>query len=142
MTIISYYEADSSAALAKRFATIARGLFDHPASAKDEGVPLENLYRLLEMFRYDSFADESRRGVLALEAPEVDPALPIDESAWHTSIESALQRALAQTFVGTQKEAAIDQLQASIRGLVTGAPVAPADADHAKGFLATFEALV
>ena len=66
MSIISSFETDKSGLLYKRFATLASSYFDRPAVAKSPSaqVPLENLFRLLEMYRYDSFSDESRRGVL------------------------------------------------------------------------------
>jgi hypothetical protein len=60
MSIISSYDVDSSAALTKRFAALATTYVDDPTVAKSDTakVPLENLFRILEMFRYDAFADE------------------------------------------------------------------------------------
>jgi hypothetical protein len=142
MSIISGYEMDNSPALAKRFASIARTLFDHKAVADREAVPLENLYRLLEMFRYGSFADDQHRGVLALEGLDAHPMGPLEASPWHNSIETALQAALTETFGNAKKDEAIDQLQAGISGLVRGEDIPEQVAIRAKGFFAAFEARV
>ena len=144
MTIIWTYEVDNSAALAKRFASQTRGYFDNPLAAKDNAakVPLENVYRMLEMFRYDAFEDESRRGVLALE--NVDETLigNLDHSAWHTAILTALNRALTEAFGGSSKGEAIDTLEDSLRRLIKGDEMPAETKQRAKGFFAAFEAQV
>lgn len=145
MSIISSYEIDNSPALAKRFASIARGYFENPSVAKDTSaqVPLENIYRMLEMFRYGSFEDESRRGVLALQGLESNPELSLSHSTWHAPIEVALEGAVAKTYGNVQKDEVIDELEGSLRWLVTGKDV-PDDAmlRRAREFFSVFEALI
>lgn len=143
MSIASSYEFDNSAAVAKRFASLALGYFDNPSVAKDATahVSLENLYRMLEMFRYGSFDDESRRGVLALQGIENKHKYPLSSSPWHAFIEGALERAVNVSFGNNiQKDAAIDELEGSLRWLITGAN-GPDDATlkRARAFFQTFE---
>lgn len=145
MSVISSFEVDNSAALAKRFASLVGDFFEHPAVAKEASsrVPLENVYRMLEMFRYDSFADESRRGVLALQSPEAKPSFPLNASDWHTSISDALTHALTEAFGNAQKDEALDQLQDSLRWLINGDADLSQDTLHrAQRFFAAFEARV
>lgn len=145
MSIVSGYEFDNSAALAKRFASLARGYFDNPSIAKDASahVPLENLYRMLEMYRYDSFEDESRRGVLALQGLEATLSDLPGSSPWHAPIETALARAVNTAFGSVKKDEAIDQLEGSLRWLITGES-GPDDAtlQKAREFFETFEASI
>ena len=144
MSIISTFEVDNSAALAKRFAYLAAGYLESPSTARKESaqVALENLYRLLEMFRYDSFEDESRRGVLAFEGLESNAKASFRATSWHSSIESALRKSLDEAFGHVQKDVAIDQLQACLRSLVKGEPLQADAAQRAKGFLSAFETSV
>lgn len=142
MTIISSYETDQSTALAKRFAALAAGYLDDPGAAKMEAakVPLENLFRMFEMYRYDAYADESRRGVLALAAPRRRTASQRSSSGWHTSIAMALDKALAVTFSATAKEDAIEALEMSLRRLASGVNLSPEGTSQLKQFLSTFTA--
>lgn len=142
MTIISSYETDQSTALAKRFAALAAGYLEDPEAAKMDAakVPLENLFRIFEMYRYDAYADESRRGVLALAAPRRRAASQKLSSAWHTSIAKALDKALAITFASTAKDEAIEALEASLRRLASGANLSQEGASQLKQFLSTFTA--
>lgn len=141
MSIISSFEVDSSAALAKRFAALATSYIDNPAAAKSDTakVPLENLFRILEMFRYNAFADESRRGVLALEGINqgFSPRARID---WHAGISKALDQALSTTFGATApKDEAINELQEGLRGLAVNGALPEVQAKKVKAFLSTFE---
>ncbi len=145
MSIVSPYEIDNSAALAKRFASLARSYFDDPSVAKNPTahITLENLYRMLEMYRYDSFEDESRRGVLALQSLESTPRTLTGGSPWHVPIQSALTQAVQVAFGEVDKDAAIDQLEGSLRWLITGKS-GPDEGGlrRAKVFLQEFEARV
>lgn len=142
MSIISSVELDNSAALAKRFAVLASEYIDNPAAAKSETakVPLENLFRILEMFRYNAFADESRRGVLAIEGVDqrISPRTR-GGSLWHTGISKALEQALSTTFGLAPKDKAIDELQDGLRGLALNGTLPEAQAKKVKSFLSTFE---
>jgi hypothetical protein len=119
--MISTRHTDKSNVLASRYATLVADYFDHPdqACTPAASVPLENLFRMLEMYRYGAFSDEGRRGVLAMvsrsESTSVRPSLP----SWHEPIERALNKALTDTFADVSKEEAVVSLQNSLRLLVS-----------------------
>lgn len=146
MTVISSYEVDNSAALAKRFAALAQGYLNHPETAKVSAaqVPLENIYRMLEMFRYRSFEDESRRGVLALEREENQTSLSLGEPPWHESIVDALDHAILTAFSGITTDRAIDELEKSLRWLAKEKGGRPSDdnLERARRFFTVFQARV
>jgi hypothetical protein len=142
MSIISTFETDDSALMAKRFAALATSYLDDPKKAKSRTaqVPLENLYRLLEMFRYTAFADEGRRGVLALDSARSRPTGPSPTTPnWHEAIATAIQRALDQTFAATPKGAALDEVERGLRTLATKGVLPPAEATKVRKFLSTLE---
>jgi hypothetical protein len=120
MTIVSMLAEDKSDFLCKRYAAMASSYFDHPeaAGAPTAHVPLENLFRVLEMYRNDTFSDDSRKGVLALNSPDgsVFEAPVVD--SWQLNIKSALQHALGITFVDVPEDDAVKELQSSLRWLV------------------------
>ena len=121
MSITSSFRVDDSTALAKQFASMAAEYVDNPPDTETDPaalVPLENVFRLLEMLRYDAFADESREGVLAMNTPEQLYQLRIETKPWHEKIASALKFALSQTYSDLPKENAIEELQGGIRKLV------------------------
>ena len=121
MSITSSFRVDDSTELAKQFASMAAGYVDDPPNTKVDTaalVPLENVFRLLEMFRYDAFADESREGVLAMNAPDQIYRMRIQTKPWHERIAQALQSALRQAYTDQTKDAAIEELQDGIRKLV------------------------
>jgi hypothetical protein len=138
MRTISLQPLEHSALLCKRFATLASSYFDDPeqATVPAARVPLENLFRILQMFRYDAFADERRSGVLAIGSAAEHPTLKLDDENWHTKIESALSNALNNAFAGIPKEDAIRQIQTSLRWLATNKEAPPVDTlSRSKSFL-------
>jgi hypothetical protein len=142
MSIISTVGIDNSPALAKRFAALAAIYIDNPKEAKSEKakIPLENLFRILEMFRYNAFADESRRGVLAVEVLNQRIAPRAKDSAnWHIGISAALEKAYLVTFVATPKDKAIDELQEGLRELAKNGSLSDSRVTSFKTFLSTFE---
>jgi hypothetical protein len=97
--------------------------FEQPEAAKTAAarVPLENLFRVLEMYRNDTFSDESRLGVLELGELQNSGFINTAEDKWYTEIKNALTNAVHTTFAAEiSKEAAVRDLQASIRWLVKG----------------------
>jgi hypothetical protein len=143
MSITSSFRVDDSTALAKQFATMAAEYVDNPPNTETDPatlVPLENVFRLLEMFRYDAFADESREGVLAMNAPDQLYRVRVETKPWHEQIAQALQAALLQAYAGQPKEAAIDELQDGIRFLVQRHPLDAHVAGRAKTFFTALQA--
>jgi hypothetical protein len=120
MTIISMLAEDKSDFLCKRFASMASSYFDRPETATfpTAQVPLENLFRVLEMYKNDTFSDESRKGVLALHNPVGSFVKAPDEDTWQVNIKSALQQALGATFENVSANDAVNELQNSLRSLV------------------------
>lgn len=126
MSIISFQLNDKSNFLCKRYASLASDYFDHPDDARRETarIPLENLFRVLEMYRNNTFLDENRTGVLALESQEpMSPFVEHDET-WHADIKRAVQNSLQAVFgPGTSEIEATIELQGALRWLaVSGSP--------------------
>lgn len=140
MSIISIYETDKSDILYSRFASLAASYLEHPATAKTSTarVPLENLYRLLEMFRYDAFSDESRNGVLEIESIDEHIATHAIGDKWHTKIEHALGLAQASVFAQIPKDQAIDELEATLTRLATEEDIGEPIRTNAKSFFEKF----
>lgn len=120
MTIVSMLAEDKSDFLCKRYASMASSYFDHreAAGVPTAQVPLENLFRVLEMYKNNTFSDDPRKGVLALnnssgkffEVPATD--------AWQVNIKAAMQHALSATFGNVPEVDAVKELQSSLRWLV------------------------
>lgn len=143
MSITSSFRVDDSTALAKQFALMAAQYVDNPPNTEADPaslVPLENVFRLLEMFRYNAFADESSEGVLAMNAPDQIYRVRVITKPWHEQIAQALQAALAQVYAEQQKEVAIDELQGGIRNLVQRQPLDTNVANRAKTFFTALQA--
>ena len=138
MSIISLHYQDHSDTLCGRFAMLVSSYLDSPEEARKPGaaIPLENLFRVLQMYRYDSFADERRSGVLALEGIDEMPSLTADDESWHLRIQNAMSSALSSAFGATPKEQAIPQIQSTLRWLATDKEVPSTDVRaRAKTFL-------
>lgn len=143
MSITSSFRVDDSTALAKQFASLAAAYIDNPPNTETDPaalVPLENVFRLLEMFRYDAFADESREGVLAMNAPDQIYRMRVPTKPWHEQIAHALQNALQQAYAGQPKDAAISELQDGIRELVKSHQLEAQRAIRAKSFFTALQA--
>jgi hypothetical protein len=91
------------------------------------------------MFRYGSFDDEPRRGVLAMDAvaPEIIVLSGANEN-WSTEIQNALNLAISDAF-GNTSDDAIDRLQESFRGLASEGSLPQESADKLREFLDTFQ---
>lgn len=145
MSVMSVQPTDNSNFLCKRFAAEASSMFEAPATAEalTARVPLENLFRVLEMFRARNFRDETRKGVLALETAAASETISFEDKAWYEQIETALADSIHSTF-GSQcpeKEATIE-LQSALRWLATKRAIANQDevVGRAKQFFSTLSA--
>jgi hypothetical protein len=139
---LSVLERDRSDELAKRFAVVASTYFDQPAQARTPAarVPLENLFRILQMLRYDAFSDDRRSGVLELEGFGELGSSALDDS-WHKRIEQALRTALVEVFANTPKENAVSQVQTVLTWLATNEGSPPIDVrTRSRTFLERFVA--
>jgi hypothetical protein len=136
MSIISVYESDMSDILYKRFALLASSYLDSPkeASSSAAHIPLENLFRLLEMYRYDAFSDESRAGILAIENNREHAAVRSTKAAWHINVENALNKAMQTMFTNIPKEEAVEDLEETLRLLTANKEINPENKKRAKDF--------
>lgn len=122
MSVIAIQPGDKSNFLCKQFAAEASSMFDKPESALQVAarVPLENLFRVLEMFQSRNFVDETRKGVLALEPVGSHDASIAQEQPWHEKIESAVSSSIHDTYGQTVSEnVAAVELQGALRWLAT-----------------------
>ena len=140
MAIISTYDTDKSGALAKRYAHLAAQYFDRPEDARSAAarVPMENLFRILEMYRYDAFSDDHRQGVLTMISQTENYSMSPAESPWHSEIEEALGQAMHTTFGDAQKEDAVLSLQGSLRWLASSGAQGAANVHTARQFFQEF----
>lgn len=97
-------------------------------------IPLENLYRLLEMYRFDAFADDNHSGVLDLD--NVDHMIA-EDNPWHTDIKSALTNAFNHAF-GKYSEDVIDEMEDVLTQISLNKPVVDGKKDNAKKFFNQF----
>jgi hypothetical protein len=144
MTIAYLPQPDQSAPLAKRFAHLASSYFDQLDHAQEPAakIPLGNLFRLLEMFRYDAFSDDPSGGIFNLDHLEIPVELQGRE-AWHTEIRQALSDAISVCFGEVPKERAIGEVQTVLRWLASGKDTPPAaTVTTARDFLRRFEQLL
>jgi hypothetical protein len=144
MSIISGVFVDDSDVLAKRFAAIALTYFNQAAAVREGAsrVPLENLYRLLQMYRYNSYSDEPANGVLALEDDADRSQAFLESGPWQNAISAALGTSLHDTFQGVDPNDAIDQLQSSLRAVARGEAILDESSRQARAFFQRFCDLV
>ncbi len=131
MSIVAIEVEDMSNFLCKRFASLASGYFEAPAEARSPAaqVPLENLFRVLEMYKNETFSDESRKGVLALESPGSLSRHQAENKDWHKKIQVAVHHSINRTFAqGTSEKLAAVELQDSLRKLISDTPAGRDDA--------------
>lgn len=137
MSIMSAYEFDESNILYKQFAILANSYVDNlpePNKLHIAQIPLENLYRLFEMYRYDAFADEYHSGVLDLDNTDY---INGNESPWHTEIKTALTNAFNHAF-GNNTHKEIDEMENVLKQLSLSKPVVDDKKKNAKKFFNHF----
>lgn len=144
MTVISRHGGDDTKIVARRFAALAMSYLDDPAKARGRTakIPLQNIYRLLEMYRYDAFADEGRRGVLALDrlagapAPHKLPTAP----QWHVEIKKALKSAVDSTYAEEKDVGpALDEVEGDLKALAQNGALSADRTEKVRKFLKKFE---
>lgn len=140
MAIISRLEDDHSDVVCKSYAGQAlKFLNDGVPSTAEAGVPLANLFRLLEMYRYDAFQDERRSGVLALAdfgKPAVSARRP-----WFVHIKAALDKALLAAFGNAPKDKVVEELQKVLQELAAAkSPAKDVDVQKHRNFYSELSA--
>lgn len=134
MSLISGLQTDHSDALAKLFALKVIACLDDKAIARQNTsqIPYANVFRLLEMLKYDAFEDESRPGVLDLrDQPERQR---VQKAVWYAKIKPALHQALNSVFdlQTISSNEAINELETALKELATTGKVAEREAALSK----------
>lgn len=144
MSLISLSYPDSSELIAKDCASIvvdqmsAMAPVEARASRSSLAMSLENLYRLLEMFKYHSYADEPRRGVLMLEQDDVSVQdRSFSTQHWQDRITPALEACIKGIYPDLARTDAIERLQGSLRAVAKGENVG-AEERSVKEFFVAF----
>ena len=122
MSIISYPKIDDSAMLYKLFVDNITGArkTDH----KLMQIPLSNLFRLMEMYRYDAYEDGTR-------------------DKWHVPIAKGLDLAKEKAFGAlTKKEVCVDAIEASLRKMANEEQLSTSETSQLNVFMNTFKASI
>jgi hypothetical protein len=140
MSIISTIRTDDSPAMARRLAKMTLRYLDDPKSIDKDilGVPLENLFRLSEMFRQSTYADEPRMGVVAVGDAAASPLDFLQgEDDWSTPIDHALELAF-RTAYGDRSDEEVRTFQLTLRDIALSKQLAPDSDRRLRSFLETF----
>lgn len=144
MSLISLNYQDSSDSIARDCAAIVVEKMTETAAAAARpeksslAMSLENLYRLLEMFKYHSYEDEPRRGVLMMEQDELAIRdRGISNQHWQDRITSALESAVLAIYPDLDRTTAIEKLQGSLRAVAKNEDLG-AEVQKHKEFFAKF----
>lgn len=140
MTIFSTIRMDDSSSMAKRFARNALRYLEDPKSIDIDvlDVSLENLYRLSEMFRLRTYADEPRMGVMAVgDAMSLPVEFLQGDAGWSDPIDHALEQAFQRTY-GARTDVEINTFQGALREIEPEQELAPQSKDSLRTFFLTF----
>lgn len=140
MSTLSFIDSEFSDRLAKRYASLVLSYFESPDDAKipDARIPLENLYRILQMYRYDDFSDECRSGILELGEAIENADFSPQKKCWHENIESALNRAFDSAYEDVPKAVAVGHVQTALSWLASANVDPVDDIEKPKQFLNQF----
>lgn len=114
------FRATNPAAIFGSLAARAAVLFGEPEGATLDSSALQNVYRLLEIYRYDAFSNITPSGVLQTRDPPQQQAMANAEG-----IKAAMDAARQEAFPETPKDAAITELQSVVRALATKTAAQP-----------------
>ncbi len=136
MSIVSVYGTDKSNAMYKRYASLAFNYLKEPEAAKvsTSQIPLENLFRLLEMYKYDAFSDESRAGILAVKNNIDRVVMRSSSLPWQTKIVEVMDSAISEIFNDANKEEAVDDLEETLRLLYSSSDIDDGRMQRASNF--------
>jgi hypothetical protein len=101
VSLVSNFDVSDGSMLMRHFIAQVLSYFDRPECALTNvaKIPLENVFRMLEMFRYDAFST-------------VNPD-------WAAKVTRGLTKALVLHYPGVPKEEAVRELQDAVVGLST-----------------------
>ncbi len=142
MSLITMIELDDSKTLCGLLATKTLECLNrvpHPTPAETELVMLTNIFRILQMYRYDTFSDYSPQGIL--DAIESDTRLPVAgvPKPWFVDVKQALDAALQSVNAANKpKERVIEDVQGVLTEIAEGNQPDPLLAGQAKQFFQEF----
>lgn len=114
---------------ARLLADSAKDCLDHPATAPTHVVVLNNVFRLLEAYRVNTFFGvEPVVGNHSAEPLSLIPPLELHVK----EVREVLERAIATAFAGQSKDQAIAQIGEVLKRVAYPEFGAPTDADKAK----------
>lgn len=144
MPLISMYERDNSRTVYRMLSEKAIEQFDAPPKDEIDRLLFKSLARLLEHYRYDSFADRDPVGVLDAVHPGLRPrrASALGHGANFADVRSALETAQRSVFGQKPRDQVVEFLQGVLAAFIGGSgeeSVASASERHlAKQFFAAF----
>ncbi len=142
MSIMSLQRTGDSGLTYKLFSSLISTYIDSRESTKKSMmlIPLGNIFRLLEMYRYDAFTDRSQTSVLATN--NFDDIDYHYDNTWHIPIKEALSKALTETYgiSNSKKEevAAILEIEQILRSLSSDFQIEEERTNRAKIFFENF----
>ncbi len=141
MPIMSSTRPDSSSARYKRFAAIVSDYAENTAAIPAYNqIPVEGLFRLMEMYRYDAFKDETHSGVLAMSSASSGRRHhQMSSKSWHLPIKQALDSTMNEVFAGKPKEEAVYEVEFILFQMSENEPLTQEQQVQAKSFFSTFE---
>lgn len=141
MPIMSSTRPDSSSARYKRFAAIVTDLADDSTAIPAYNqIPVEGLFRLMEMYRYDAFKDDTHSGVLAMSTTSSGRRHhQMSSKSWHLPIKEALDSTMKVVFADKPKEDAVYEVEIILFQMSENAPLTQEQQVQAKSFFSTFE---
>ena len=144
MPLISMYERDNSRTVYRMLSEKAIQQFDAPPKDEIDRLLFKSLARLLEHYRYDSFADRDPVGVLDAVHPGLRPrrASALSHPANFADVRSALETAQLSVFGQQPRDKVVEFLQGVLAAFIEGSGREPAasapERDRAKQFFAAF----
>jgi hypothetical protein len=132
MTLMpTFLSKESSALLARDLALRAEELFATPAQVAPDEVSLQNIFRLLEMYRFNAFMGYSPRGVLEVREVRRRPEV---NAADGEVLRHALDAARNAVFPNDDKQDVVLRLEQLVSAVAGQATLDPAELQKAKRF--------
>lgn len=132
MTLMpAFLPKESSALLTREFAIHAAELLQDPQHAGEDEVSLQNIYRLLEMYRFDAFVGYTPKGILDIR--DIRRRSDVNAVAGGV-LKRALDEAKERVFPQVAKEAVVDLLERIVSALAGRTAHNPVEMQQARRF--------
>jgi hypothetical protein len=144
MPLISMYDRDNSRTVYRMLSDKAIEQFDTPPKDDIDRLLFKSLARLLEHYRYDSFADRDPIGVLDAVHPGLRPrrAGALGHGANFSEVRGALETARQSVFGHEPRDQVVEFLQGVLARFIKGpaqeAMASESERNRAKQFFTAF----